>query len=285
MRRLQSHRASIQPCQDRRELVAVAWSPMESPSEPPPPDLSLARMLAEEAAGGWGLTLEPPFAMANVSYVAPAGTQVVKVSWEGDDESLHEPDALELWDGDGAVRLVDRSGRALLEERAIPGTDLSVLGEADATVIAVDLAHQLWRPAREPFRPVASALRVWIAGAERQGSELAPLARELLADFDFAADWIVHGDFHHHNILRHGDRYVAIDPKPYAADREYDVPSYLWNPMTNQLDDPDLVESRIAAFVASGLDDFRIRAWTVIRGAYLRPSYVKPIRAVLGRRQ
>ena len=28
-------------------------------------------------------------------------------------------------------------------------------------------------------------------------------------------------------------------------------------------------ERRIARFVAAGLDDFRIRAWCVIRGAYL----------------
>jgi streptomycin 6-kinase len=221
--------------------------------------------------------------MSAVSYVAPAGAGVVKVAWDGDDESLHEADALALWDGDGAVRLVERFGRAIFEERAIPGTDLSVLNEDDATTVAVDLAHRLWRPAREPFRPVTPAVREWVARCEREGGELAPLARELLDELGSPADWVVHGDFHHHNILRHGDRYVAIDPKPYAADREYDVPSYLWNPLTNQLNDPDLLESRIAAFVASGLSDFRIRAWTVIRGSYLRPSHAEPIRAVLGR--
>jgi streptomycin 6-kinase len=120
--------------------------------------------------------------------------------------------------------------------------------------------------------------------AGRDGSELASLARELLAEIGESREWIVHGDFHHHNILAHGDHYVAIDPKPYAADREYDVPSFLWNPIGNQLDDPDQLEDRIAAFVAIGLDEFRIRAWTVIRGAYLRPSDAQPIRALLHRR-
>ena len=35
--------------------------------------------------------------------------------------------------------------------------------------------------------------------------------------------------------------------------------------MNNQLDDRREIERRIAAFVAAGLDDFRIRAWAVIR--------------------
>lgn len=237
--------------------------------------------MAAQAARHWGLALDPPFAMSNVSYVAPAGALVVKVPWEGDDESLHEADALELWDGDGAVRLIDRFGSALLQERAVPGTDLSELGEREAAQIAVDLAARLWRPARAPFRPVVPAVREWIAEAELEGSELTAQARELLAELGESADWVCHGDFHHHNILRHGDRYVAIDPKPYAADREYDVPTFLWNPVDNDLDDPEQIEDRIAAFVAAGLDEFRIRAWTVVRGSYLQPEHAEPIRALL----
>ena len=91
----------------------------------------------------------------------------------------------------------------------------------------------------------------------------------------------MHGDFYHHNVLRHGERFVVIDPKPYLADREYDVPSFLWNPIGNQMEDREQTERRIAAFVAAGLDDFRIRAWTVIRGAYLRPGNAGRIRMLL----
>lgn len=246
-------------------------------------DLTQARAVAEAAAQRWGVRLEPPFPMANVSYVAPAGAAVVKVAWEGDDQSLHEPDALELWDGDGAVRLLARHGRALLEEQAIPGEDISALPESVATTIAVDLANRLWRPASPPFRPVAPFVQRWLEQADCKGSELVVLARELLAELEPTADWLVHGDLHHHNILRHGGRYVAIDPKPYAADREYDIPSFLWNPMTNLMDDPDQLERRVAAFVEAGLSDFRIRAWTVIRGAYLRPQFAAPIIGLIDR--
>jgi streptomycin 6-kinase len=248
--------------------------------EPPPGqrlDLSRSKALATEAAREWGLELGEPFAMANVSFVAPAGQDVIKVAWDGDQESLHEGEALELWKGDGAVRLLRRSGRVLLEERAVPGDDLSSLHDDEATTIAVEIASRLWRPAGFPFRPVAPYVQHWLDHADREGSELVSLARSLLDALNPGADWLVHGDFHHHNMLRSGDRFVAIDPKPYLADREYDVPSFLWNPIGNGMEDRHQTERRIAAFVAAGLDDFRIRAWTVIRGAYLRPDYADRI--------
>jgi streptomycin 6-kinase len=248
-------------------------------------DLSGARRTAAKIAVEWGLEMGESFALSNVSFVARVGeSMVLKVAYEGDDESLHEGDALELWDGDGAVRLFRRSGRALLEERALPGDDLSRLSEDEATAIAVDLAMRLWRPATTPFRPVQSEVSRWLDQAEHEGSELVALARELFAEIGGGVDWIVHGDFHHHNILRAGDRFVAIDPKPYLADREYDVPSFLWNPIGNRMSDRAQTERRIAAFVDAGLDEFRIRAWTVIRGSYLRTDhdFVQPIRALVG---
>jgi len=244
-------------------------------------DLSAAKATAFEFAREWGFDLGEPFAFSYVSYVAPAGNFVLKVAWEEDTKSLHEGDALELWDGDGAVRLLRRSGRAILEERAVPGDDLSLLPDDEATAIAVSLASKLWRPAGSPFRPVAPEVQRWLDSAERERGELIPLARELLAELDPGAHWLVHGDFHHHNILRHGERFVAIDPKPYLADREYDVPSFLWNPIGNRMEDREQTERRIAAFVAAGLDDSRIRAWTVIRGSYLRPDIADRIKALV----
>lgn len=163
----------------------------------------------------------------------------------------------------------------------MPGDDLSTLPEDEATAIAIDIASRLWRPAQPPFRPVAPEIPRWLDTAEREGGELVPRARRLLAQLDPGAEWVVHGDFHHHNILRSGDRFVAIDPKPYLSDREYDLPSFLWNPLFNRLEDRKQTERRIAAFVAAGLDEHRIRAWTVIRGAYLRPELAAQLRALL----
>jgi hypothetical protein len=46
------------------------------------------------------------------------------------------------------------------------------------------------------------------------------------------------------------------------------VPSFLWNPLDSEMT-AERTEQRIAAFAAAGLDEGRMRAWTVVRGAYL----------------
>ena len=68
----------------------------------------------------------------------------------------------------------------------------------------------------------------WLDKAE--GHELVPLARELYASLDAGREVLVHGDFHHHNILASERGYLAIDPKPMLGEPEYDVP-FLWNPL------------------------------------------------------
>ena len=231
-----------------------------------PPDLTQTRLRAAEIAREWELDVGEPFTEARYSFAAPVGDDLVlKVHWEGDTESLHEAEALELWDGNGAVRLVRSGDRALLEERAVPGTDIAGLPDDEATAIAIDVATKLWRPAGAPFRRVADEVPGWL---DEYPSELTPLARELWKSFEPRHDWLVHGDFHHQNILRHGDGYVAIDAKPYLADREYDVYSWLYNPIPYTMD-LATTERRIAMFAAAGLDEERIRIWAIVRGAYL----------------
>jgi streptomycin 6-kinase len=210
--------------------------------------------------------------MSNYSYVAPAGEKaVLKVGLRDDDESLEEADALELWDGDGAVRLLrhDRRERALLLERASPGSDLARVPEKEARVIAADVARRLWQPASAPFRWIGDYVPRWLDEADRKGRELVPLGRSLYGALEVGRATLVHGDLHHHNLLAHGHRYVAIDPKPMLGEPEFDVASFLWNPLGTAMR-LDVTEARIRAFTALGLDESRIRAWAVIRGAYLR---------------
>ena len=49
---------------------------------------------------------------------------------------------------------------------------------------------------------------------------------------------------------------------------EYDVASFLWNPIAYEID-AEVTRGRLAAFATAGLDQRRMRAWAVIRAAYL----------------
>ena len=105
-------------------------------------------------------------------------------------------------------------------------------------------------------------------------------AEELLAGMELRHDVLVHGDFHHHNLLASARGHLAIDPQPFLGEREYDVVPFLWNPLPIGIK-PALYERRVAAFVAAGLDEVRIRAWTVIRGSYLLPEEAEALLALV----
>jgi streptomycin 6-kinase len=157
-----------------------------------------------------------------------------------------------------------------------------LLPEHEATAAAVDVARRLWKggqsPGLSPFRSVHDHVPRWLANAG--GHELAARARKLYESLERRTDTLVHGDFHHHNVLRSERGWLAIDPKPMLGEPEFDVPSFLWNPLPCRLRVEHL-ESRLAAFVAAGLDEERIRKWTVIRGAYLQPQEADTLRALV----
>src|SRR5204862_53508 len=78
-------------------------------------------------------------------------------------EAEHEADALARWDGDGAVRLLDRSedGWAVLLERCVPGTPLSAAGPDAALGVLTRLLARLWVPAGAPFHTLADEAAWW----------------------------------------------------------------------------------------------------------------------------
>src|ERR671936_1982020 len=88
---------------------------------------TIPRLLAD-AAAAWSLTVGDPYPDGAAGHVVRVecadGTPAVLKLGYPHRESEHEADALVVWDGDGAVRLLQRNevGTVLLLERCEPGT-------------------------------------------------------------------------------------------------------------------------------------------------------------------
>jgi streptomycin 6-kinase len=228
------------------------------------------RATAEEVAREWGVPLGERITAGRFSYVAFAGDDaVLKVVPVEDDEADHEADALALLQGDGAVRLLrhDRARRAMLIERARPGHDASGLSESDVIRVAVAAAKRFWRPAARgsPFRWIGDHVPGWLDNAGDH--YLVRQAKEIYATMRPSDTTLVHGDFHHHNLLSHRDGWVVIDPKPMVGEPEFDVPTFMWNPIGHQ-PTRESVERWIATFAEAGLDPNLVRKWAIVRGTY-----------------
>ena len=224
--------------------------------------------IASEVAAEWGLELGPRIAAGRYSYVAPAGPDaILKVVPAEDTDADHIADALRFWSGDGAVRLLrhDATRRALLLERLRPGTESASVAEDDATAIAIDVGRKIWRAPKpgHPFRPIQRWVERWLPRDDAH--PLAPTARRTYESMAPRTDRVVHSDFHHHNLLRRGDDWVVIDPKPHVGEPEFDIPAFLWNPL-GTVPTRERTERRIRAFADAGLDGDRIRRWAIVRG-------------------
>jgi streptomycin 6-kinase len=184
----------------------------------------------------WDLRIGEPFAGGaggrTLRATLPDGTPAVLKHVHPHRESEHEAEALERWDGEGAVRLLARDGWTLLLERCEPGEPLSRLGGEAALDVLVGLLPRLWVAAGPPFRSVAEEAAWWrsyLPGEwERVGR---PFGRRLL---DAALDALtvlpdsqgeqvlVNQDLHGDNVLSaRREPWLVIDPKPLLAEREF----------------------------------------------------------------
>jgi 5-methylthioribose kinase len=144
--------------------------------------------------------------------------------------------------------------------RALAGTARAV-----AEAWSVDLGDRF---AFSRYSYVAPAREGAVLKIVPLDEELSRVAHDLYARFDRRAATRVHGDFHHHNILRSARGWLAIDPKPMIAEPAYDVASFLWNPLSQPMR-ADVTDRRLGAFARAGVEEERMRTWAVVRGAYL----------------
>jgi streptomycin 6-kinase len=243
----------------------------------------------------WSLRADgPPYDGATQAYVLPVrradGTAAVLKHVYLDVESRAEPTALRLFDGDGAVRLLEYDPRTgvMLLERAEPGTTLlesRLDGEDDRAAArrmvdtACALYRRLWRapealPTDFPELPHSDVLlSTWERRYGEPDAELLEKARP-----DWISRWrdmcallrepaetgVANRDTHLSNIVAGRDgEWLLIDPKPYWGDRAFDGGFFLFKQQFHgPLGGADLM-SRVADGL--GVDRERLRAWAVLR--------------------
>jgi streptomycin 6-kinase len=245
--------------------------------------LSRLPSLIDYAIQRWDLSDVQQIEDLSVNYVAFArrgGEEVVLKIGVINHEFISEMTALRIFDGDGAVRLLDADADnyMFLMERVRPGTMLVALEDDERrTHIACDVMTHLWRPA--PEGPLIN-LSEWFEGLKglriRFNGGTGPFSEQLVARAEsllpeLFADpnppVLLHGDFHHFNILSSERGWLAIDPKGVIGPAGYEVGPLLMNPSGDFLERPDpvrLTERRLAILSERlGMPRDHLRDWGI----------------------
>jgi streptomycin 6-kinase len=223
-----------------------------------------------ECARAWELTLGEPYADGAAGHVVrahlPDGTPAALKIGFPHRESEREPDALERWEGDGAVLLLGRDDArgALLLERCEPGTHLSE--SAESLDVLMGLVPRLWKNA-DGFFPLEGEAALWADSVEREVADPRLRKRALQYIEELAPTQgeqvLVHQDLHGENVLAaEREPWLVIDPKPLAGEREFSVASIVRSFELGH-SKRDVLHRLDTLCAGLGLDRERAKAWTI----------------------
>jgi streptomycin 6-kinase len=238
--------------------------------------------LIEEASHKWGLTHVQPSPELSYNFVAFArrgDEEVVLKMGVPNRELKSEMAALRLFNGEGACRLTDRDLRRywMLLERLKPGVMLATLEDDEqATQIAAEVMQRIWRSA--PKEAVFIRLSDWFDGLKKLRPHFkggtGPFDEKLVERVECSVkDFFIenhkpvlmHGDFHHYNILSSERGWLVIDPKGVIGPACYEVGPLLINPWGDLLNGNNyrqLTKRRIDILHERlGFERERIREW------------------------
>ncbi len=187
--------------------------------------------------------------------------------------------ALRLFNGEGACRLIDCDEERywMLLERLKPGVMLLTLeDDEEATHIAAEVMQKIWRPV--PKDDVFIRLSAWFNGLKKLRSTFnggtGPFDENLVerverSVMDLLAEnhkpVLMHGDFHHYNILSSERGWLVIDPKGVIGPACYEVGPLLinpWDDFMRRQGHRQLTQRRIAILHEHlGFERERIREW------------------------
>lgn len=241
--------------------------------------------LVESCLDEWELALGETFP-STFSYVARVtrrdGTPAVLKLTLPEHDGAGEAEALQRWNGDGAVLALETSSErsAMLLELVEPGEPLSDLPVDEAFPVVLEVARRLWQPLEEghAFLPLGDHFAEMLPLSEEDYS-LAPdacdraLYDEALAVYASPLDegWLIHGDLHTANIRSSRRQpWLALDPGAPAGEREYELGWLVIDPPRagrEPVPDGAELERRLDLLAAgSGLDRERIRSWALAKG-------------------
>jgi streptomycin 6-kinase len=216
-----------------------------------------------EAVEAWDLASPEPLSGGVGALTCAAGNAVLKVlPRHHPEEQLMRGEAVALshWRARGAaVELRDTrdDGMTLLLRRLRPASVLDELPYDEQLAVAGQLVARLHAAGDPP--PDLPAIEAYVEPYRRVGD---PELDALLASSPPPV--ALHADLHGGNVLRDGDRWLAIDPKGVAGDPNLDM----WILTCAQVpplpaDDPSgEMRRRIDIYAhAAGLDPQRVAAW------------------------
>ena len=215
--------------------------------------LAVLPALVVEFSERWGLTDVQPVPNLSFNFVAFAKhtstAQNVMLKMGVPNNELHSEIAtLKLFNGNGACQLLesDEERGVFLLERLNPGTMLAELEDDDErTHIAADVMLNIQRkggvtpPLQDKFIKLSDWFDELKTVRPKFDGGTGPFPKEifervesflpeLFADKDVK---LIHGDFHHFNILRSEERgWLIIDPKGVIGPAGYEVGPLMINP-------------------------------------------------------
>jgi streptomycin 6-kinase len=231
--------------------------------------LDRLRTTIEEIEENWSISVGDPFPSIEFNYVAAAtdingNAIVIKISPPFEtSEIFSEAKFLRVANGRKVVRLLaqDRDRRAILIERALPGSNLTEIyagNELKAVAPAIDVLRAITgKPPEDTSETID--LDDWFDGMHRHTetafpAEYAVRALEIHSRLSRGVErCYLHGDFHPGNIVSDTrEPFLAIDPKGMIGPIGYDIAVFLNNFHWWQEDRPDIQERL----------DFAVRAFS-----------------------
>jgi streptomycin 6-kinase len=240
--------------------------------------------LMAEAAHRWDLILGEPF-LLTFNFVCAAkksdGTPVVLKIGVPNRELTSEVNTLKVYDGLGACRLLDADGGRgmLLLERLLPGTMLAALEDDDrATEIAAKVIQTIPHPVppgdgylslRSWFDELKEIRLLFNGGTGPFSEKTVGIVETMISELfdENRPQVLLHGDFHHFNILSSERGWLVIDPKGVVGPVEYEIGPFLLNPWGALPDETQAIQrtrTRISILADRlGFDPQRILRWAI----------------------